>query len=182
MVKHCRGDSPENQGFELECEAISHRTELIFYNLDAVKDEKVVYVVEGEIDALSLHEAGVYNVVSVPNGASKGNQKLEYLDNCWKYFEDKERIVLFTDGDEAGYALREELGRRLGFERCVKVNYPEGCKDANEILIFMVRFSIKSKKSNILPRHLVWKSWKRQQSSGLKTYEKYQIIRFYDLK
>ena len=69
---------------------------------------------EGEIDALSLYEAGVYSVVSVPNGASKGNQKMEYLDNCWELFEDKEKIVLFTDNDEAGYSLRDELGRRFG--------------------------------------------------------------------
>jgi len=109
--------------------------ELIFYNLDAIKDDKVVYITEGEIDTLSLYEAGIYNAVSVPNGASKGSQKLEYLDNCWKYFEDKEKIVLFTDGDEAGYALRNELSRRLGTHRCYKVNYPDGCKDANEILL-----------------------------------------------
>lgn len=109
--------------------------ELIFYNLDAIKDEKVVFITEGEIDCLSLYEAGIYNAVSVPNGASKGSQKLEYLDNCWKFFEDKEKIILFTDGDEAGYALRNELSRRLGSERCYRVDYPEGCKDANEILL-----------------------------------------------
>ena len=39
------------------------------------------------MDALSLHEAGLYSVCSVPNGASKGSQKLEYLDNCWEYFK-----------------------------------------------------------------------------------------------
>lgn len=109
--------------------------ELIFYNLDAIKDEKIVYITEGEIDCLSLYEAGIYNAVSVPNGASKGSQKLEYLDNCWKYFEDKEKIILFTDGDEAGYALREELCRRLGNERCYRIEYPDGCKDANEVLL-----------------------------------------------
>jgi len=120
----------KGKGFKLVKNA-----ELIFYNLDSLKDEKKCYIVEGEIDALSLYEAGIYNVVSVPNGASKGNQKLEYLDNCWKDFELMEEIVLFTDGDEAGYSLREELSRRLGVERCRKVDYPENCKDANEILI-----------------------------------------------
>ncbi|HYH14699.1 MAG TPA: DnaB-like helicase C-terminal domain-containing protein, partial [Flavisolibacter sp.] len=81
------------------------------------------------------YEAGVYDVVSVPNGASKGNQKLEYLDNCWQDFEDKEKIILCVDSDEAGMMLREELARRLGKERCYTVNYPEGCKDANEVLL-----------------------------------------------
>lgn len=109
--------------------------ELIFYNLDALNGEKEAIICEGEIDAMSLYEAGFYNVVSVPNGASKGSQKLEYLDNCWKLFEDKERIILMTDGDEAGNALRDELARRLGKERCFKVIYPEGCKDANEVLM-----------------------------------------------
>jgi len=125
--------------------------ELIFYNLDSIKDEKTVYVVEGEIDALSLYEAGIYSVVSVPNGASKGNQKMEYLDNCWELFEDKEKIVLFTDNDEAGYSLRDELGRRFGFERCYKVNYPEGCKDANEMLIQFGAETLKRICENIEP-------------------------------
>ena len=67
---------------------------LIFYGLDSIKDSNKVYIVEGEMDALSLHEAGIYSVCSVPNGASKGNQRLEYLDNCFKYFENKTEIVL----------------------------------------------------------------------------------------
>jgi twinkle protein len=88
-------------------------------------------------------------VVSVPNGASKGNQKLEYLDNCWEAFEDKEKIILFTDGDEAGYSLREELARRLGKDRCYKVNYPENCKDANEVLIKYGKETLKAVCENI---------------------------------
>ncbi len=109
--------------------------ELIFYGLDLIKDSKVALICEGEMDALSFYESGVYEAVSVPNGASKGNQKLEYLDNCYKYFEGKEKIILATDNDEAGLALREELARRLGKERCWIFQYPEDCKDANEILM-----------------------------------------------
>ena len=107
-------------------------SELIFYNLDAIKGENSCVIVEGEIDCLSFHECGIYNVVSVPNGASKGNQKLEYLDNCWKYFEGMEKIILAVDGDEAGTSLKNELSRRLGKEKCFTVEYPEGCKDTNE--------------------------------------------------
>lgn len=110
-------------------------SELIFYNLDAIKGEKEAVIVEGELDCLAMYEAGIYNVVSVPNGASKGTQKLEYLDNCWQDFEGKERIYLMTDNDEAGQSLREELARRLGKERCFRVEYPEGCKDANDVLL-----------------------------------------------
>ena len=55
--------------------------QLIFYGLDNIKDSERIYIVEGEVDALSFHEAGLFSVCSVPNGASKGNQKLDYLDN-----------------------------------------------------------------------------------------------------
>lgn len=113
--------------------AMSKNAELIFYNLDALKGENACVIVEGEIDCLSLYEAGIYNVVSVPNGASSGNMK--YLDNCWDAFEDKEFITLFTDNDNPGNTLAEELARRLGKDRCRKVSYPDGCKDANDVLL-----------------------------------------------
>lgn len=114
---------------------LSKNAELIFYNLDAIRDENKVVIVEGEIDCLSLHEAGIYNVVSVPNGAGIGQQQLKYLDNCWSYFEDKTEIVILTDNDEPGNNLRDELARRLGKDRCFKTYYPDGCKDANEVLL-----------------------------------------------
>ncbi len=117
--------------------------ELIFYNLDAVTDEKEVVIVEGEMDCLSCYEAGVYNAVSVPNGAGTGNQRLEYLDNCWPAFGDKEKIILATDADAAGRNLREELCRRLGLERCYQVTYPDGCKDLNDVLVKHGREAIK---------------------------------------
>lgn len=109
--------------------------ELIFYNLDALENQSEIYIVEGEIDALSLYEAGIFNVVSVPNGASTGNQSLPYLDACFNYFTNLTKIILFTDKDQPGYNLREELCRRLGRERCYKVDMPEDCKDANDILV-----------------------------------------------
>lgn len=109
--------------------------ELIFYNLDSLEGETTAVIVEGEIDCLTFHECGIYNVVSVPNGAAKGNQKLEYLDNCWNSFEGVDRVILAVDSDEAGRSLREELARRIGKEKCFTVDYGEGCKDANEVLL-----------------------------------------------
>jgi twinkle protein len=112
---------------------MAKNAELIFYNLDAIKDEDTVIIVEGEIDCLTLHECGIYNVVSVPNGAEA--TRLEYLNNCWQYFEDKTKIILAVDNDQAGFALREELARRLGKDRCYRVNFPENTKDANEFYL-----------------------------------------------
>jgi twinkle protein len=108
---------------------------LVFFNLAAIEKSEEVVICEGEIDCMSLYQCNVFNAVSVPNGASRGSQKLEYLDNCIEYFESKKKVVIATDGDEAGQMLAEELVRRLGKERCYLVRYPEGCKDANEVLL-----------------------------------------------
>lgn len=122
--------------------------ELIFYNLNALEGQETVIIVEGEIDCLSLVESGIYNVVSVPNGASKGNQKLEYLDNCWQHFAPLKKIILAVDDDDAGRSLQSELARRLGKERCFTVSYPTGCKDANEVLCKLGREAIQEMISN----------------------------------
>tara|TARA_R110000796_G_scaffold196101_2_gene312616 strand:+ start:46 stop:1719 length:1674 start_codon:yes stop_codon:yes gene_type:complete len=108
--------------------------ELIFYGLDNLNEMDTVYIVEGEMDALSFFEAGIYSVCSVPNGASKGNQRLEYLDNCWKYFADKKKIILCTDNDSAGLSLRNELARRFGKYRCQYIEFGT-FNDANEVLV-----------------------------------------------
>ena len=86
------------------------------------------------MDALSLHEAGLPNVVSVPNGATLNSNNLDYLDNCIDYFDKKEKIILAVDSDEAGQALQQELIRRLGAEVCYLATF-EDCKDANEYLL-----------------------------------------------
>lgn len=106
--------------------------ELVFYNLDAIKHETEVYIVEGEMDCLSLMQIGKNNVISVPNGA--GSTNLSYLDNCIDYFENKEKIYLLVDNDEPGKKLEHELKRRLGVERCFYFDL-NGSKDANEFHI-----------------------------------------------
>lgn len=106
--------------------------ELIFYNLDAIQDTEDCVIVEGEIDCLSMYEAGIHNCVSVPNGA---NNNLKYIDNCYDYFVKKKKIVIATDSDDAGRSLRNELIFRFGVDRCYVVDFPIGSKDANEFLV-----------------------------------------------
>ena len=108
--------------------------EKVFYNLDSIANCNNCVIVEGEMDVLSLHEAGIKNVVSVPNGATLGNNNLDYLDNCVDYFLDMEKIVIAVDNDEAGQALQSELIRRLGAEVCYIADF-NPLKDANEYLI-----------------------------------------------
>jgi twinkle protein len=107
---------------------------LIFYNLDAISISKEAVIVEGEIDCLSYFEAGIHKVVSTPNGSTLKAVNLEYLDNCIEYFDNKEKIYLALDNDEAGQNVTREFVRRLGAERCFLVDFKD-CKDANEYLI-----------------------------------------------
>ena len=108
--------------------------EKIFYNIDSIIGYDYCVIVEGEMDVLALHEAGITNAISVPNGATLNTNNLEYLDNCIDYFEDKEKVILAVDTDEAGQALQAELVRRLGSEVCYLASFDD-CKDANEYLI-----------------------------------------------
>ena len=107
--------------------------EKVFYNIDSIIGFEYCVIVEGEMDVLALHEAGITNAISVPNGATLNSNNLEYLDSCIDYFEDKDRIILAVDDDEAGIALQTELVRRLGSEVCYIASFDD-CKDANEYL------------------------------------------------
>ena len=107
--------------------------EKVFYNINSIIGYEYCVIVEGEMDVLALHEAGITNAISVPNGATLNSNNLDYLDACIDYFEDKEKIILAVDTDEAGIALQTELVRRLGSETCYLASF-EDCKDANEYL------------------------------------------------
>lgn len=105
---------------------------------DCISSETIV-LVEGEFDALAMYEAGVKNVASVPSGALQDgskdhDKKLEFINLCYSIFENKKSIILALDDDSHGKLTRDELARRLDKERCFILQYPEGCKDANEIL------------------------------------------------
>jgi len=107
--------------------------EKVFYNINSIIGYEYCVIVEGEMDVLALHEAGIPNAISVPNGATLNTNNLEYLDACIDYFDDKDKIILAVDNDEAGQALQSELIRRLGSEVCFLATFDD-CKDANEYL------------------------------------------------
>ena len=119
--------------------------EKIMFGLDDIAGSSEIVIVEGEMDKLALEQAGIKNVVSVPDGAPgkvrdgdlpapEEDRKFEYLWNCRAALDPVSRIVIAVDSDGPGQALAEELARRLGKERCYRVTWPEGCKDANDVL------------------------------------------------
>ncbi|KAL2603741.1 hypothetical protein AAZV13_09G027400 [Glycine max] len=139
----------------------------ILYGIDDISQASEIIIVEGEIDKLSLEEAGFQNCVSVPVGApekvsSKDLPPIEkdtafrYLWNCKEYLDKAVRIILATDNDPPGQALAEELARRLGRERCWRVLWPKkdefsSFKDANEVLKYMGADALKKLVENAEP-------------------------------
>jgi len=116
-----------NKNFKLVKDA-----EKIFYGINDIIGVDEIIIVEGEIDKLSFEEAGYNNCISVPNGAS--NKKMEYLDSCEEILNNINKIYLATDNDNAGIDLQKELSRRIGRDKCYMINFPEGCKDANDVI------------------------------------------------
>lgn len=107
--------------------------EVIPYNIDAIKDTPQCVIAEGEPDTLSFVQIGRTDVISVPTGA---NANLTWMDRfVATHFENKQVIYIAVDADRKGQELGKELIRRLGAPRCRTLTYPDGCKDANEVLV-----------------------------------------------
>lgn len=111
-----------------------------FFLSHLVTDWTEIVIAEGEMDALSLLEAGVKNPLSIPNGALNApingdSFKLRYLELHADQIEQAGRVVLFLDGDDPGRTTAEEIARRIGKTKCWAVSPPKDCKDANDVLI-----------------------------------------------
>lgn len=110
--------------------------ERILYGLNDLAEKTVI--VEGEIDKLSMDEAGIVNCVSVPDGAPAVNtknfsNKFDFLNA--PELEKVKQWVIAVDNDAPGNCLKDELIRRFGAENCTVVTWPDGCKDANDVLV-----------------------------------------------
>ena len=102
------------------------------YNIDCIKKSSYVIICEGEEETMVWSQSGL-NAISVPNGASKNNNNLEWLDSVYDLFEEK-TIYLATDNDEPGRKLKDDLARRFSSSDIRIIEFPEGEKDANDCL------------------------------------------------
>lgn len=110
--------------------------ERVLYGLNDI-GEKLVWV-EGEMDKLSVEAAGYRSCVSVPDGAPAVDSrnyetKFDFLD-APEIGKAKLHLIA-VDNDPPGLRLRDELVRRLGPDKCRIVDWPDGCKDANDALV-----------------------------------------------
>mgnify|MGYP003333064551 CR=1 FL=1 len=114
----------------------------VFWGIDNLVAGQPVVIVEGEIDALTLMEIGIPNVLSVPSGAplrvvegkvaATEDKKFAFVWDAFEKIKDQQ-VILAVDNDPAGHALAEELSRRIGKDRCKLTQLP--CKDVNDLLL-----------------------------------------------
>lgn len=116
----------------------------VMWRIDEIDPSKPVYLTEGMIDAMTLYEAGVTNVISVPSGTGSADQA---IDNCWDALEKIQELVIVADSDPPGRDMEQRIARKLGEARCSYIPaYPEVvtrtgerkiAKDANEVLYYL---------------------------------------------
>lgn len=110
--------------------------ERILYGYDDIATTTVI--VEGEMDKLAVEVAGITACVSVPDGAPAPNTK--NIESKFDFLNDErlqsvERWVIAVDNDAPGLFLQNELVRRFGAEKCLIATWPDGSKDANDVLL-----------------------------------------------
>lgn len=103
----------------------------ILFGMNHCDDFKTLVITEGQIDSLSLAEAGIKNAVSVPTGKNG----FTWRPHCWNWLIQFDEIVVFGDHENGEITLAKQIAGF--FPKRVRVVRPEdyvGCKDANEIL------------------------------------------------
>jgi twinkle protein len=116
----------------------------MFYGVRPLrKNMERIIVVEGEPDVVALESIGI-EAYSVPCGAplkvSKGridpkeDGRFSFVWDAWDELSTAKEVVLATDNDVCGNALKQELARRIGLEKCWEIRLPDNCKDATDAI------------------------------------------------
>lgn len=88
-------------------------------------------ITEGQLDSLSVSEAGIENAVSVPTGALG----FTWVPYCYNWVSKFKEIVVFGDFEKDHITLLDDMVKRFSCQiKHVRAEDYKGCKDANEIL------------------------------------------------
>ena len=104
----------------------------ILFGMNKCQDFGTLIITEGQIDSLSVIQAGLKNAVSVPTGA----QGSTWVPHCYDWVQKFDEIVIFGDCEKGKITLVEMIQSRFSNKkiRVVRIEDYQGYKDANEIL------------------------------------------------
>ena len=131
FIKYRKTDYDKNKDNNKEwCE--KNCKPILFGMYQCNLENKTLIITEGQLDSLSVSQAGIENAVSVPTGA-KGFTWIPY---CWDWMQTFDTIIVFGDHEKGHITLLDEIKQRFSKKRIKHVreeDYGE-CKDANDIL------------------------------------------------
>lgn len=113
-------------------ERIRKYGESTLFNLQVLNEStEPIFIVEGEIDAMSIYECGHY---AIGLGSISNIYKLV---NHLKKNKPIQKLILCLDNDEEGQAAQDNLEKALIMNEieCSKINITPGFKDVNEALV-----------------------------------------------
>lgn len=105
----------------------------ILFGMDQcnLEESKTLIMTEGQIDSLSVVEAGYQNAVSVPTGKNG----FTWVPHCWDWLQRFDKLIVFGDFEHGSMTLLSDMKARFnGQVWHVRPEDYQGCKDANEIL------------------------------------------------
>lgn len=105
----------------------------VLFGMYQCEDYEQLIITEGQIDSLSVAEAGLKNAVSVPNGANG----FTWVPYCWDFVSKFSEIVIFGDCENGKITLSEEIRQKFHRNniKLVRIKDYKDCKDANELLL-----------------------------------------------
>ena len=107
---------------------------ILFGMAQADLDCRQLIFTEGQIDSLSVAEAGYKNAVSVPNGKNG----FTWIGACWDWLQTNgfDEFIIFGDKEGDSMTLLDDINRRFTDKtiKHVRLEDYKDCKDANEIL------------------------------------------------
>lgn len=103
-------------------------------NLRAFEGLPVV-ITEGEIDCLSVIQAGFDRAISLPDGWTQEGNKLDPLIAVEAELRAAPFVVVAGDNDETGESLPRKVATLLKGCDVRTAAWPDGCKDANDVLV-----------------------------------------------
>lgn len=129
----------ETKEFMFHPSGVVHR----LFNVDVLADETLadqpIVITEGELDTLSVMQAGFIRVVSIPDGWTDGLEggdgaKIKPILDEEKRLRKSPCVIVAGDNDSTGQSFTRAINNVLTGHPVRYCRWPEGCKDANDVL------------------------------------------------
>lgn len=147
FIKYRHTDfNPDKHGPKEWC--ISGTKPILFGMSQCNLENKTLILTEGQIDSLSVTEAGFENAVSVP----LGKNGFTWVPYCWDWLQHFDTLIVFGDREDQNITLLDEMNTRFnGLVKHVRLEDYKDCKDANDILRKYGKDQVKACIDNAVP-------------------------------